>query len=259
VFVTKIAQSLVKAERLAELRPFVTAARHLSGWTFAYEPVPLDPPAPWDYVGRARALAAGAARVLDLGTGGGEVYKQILRGRPGWAAATEAWPPNVGVARRRLRGLGVSLVHTLNLALPFAAASFDLVLNRHEELAPADVARVLRPGGRLLTQQVHPDYHAELRAFFPRQTVFERHHETYPRGLAAAGLAVVDFQQHTQRVAYRELGHLVYLLVAAPWTVPDFDLEADLDGLLAVERQLGGPAGIVLSDPRYLLEARKPG
>jgi len=71
-------------------------------------------------------------------------------------------------------------------------------------------------------------------------------------------LDVVDFQQHSRRVAYRRLGHLVYFLFAAPWTIPDFDLDSDLEALLAVERQLGGPDGIVLTDPRYLLEARKP-
>ena len=70
---------------------------------------------------------------------------------------------------------------------------------------------------------------------------------------------VVDMRQHTRRVAYRELGHLVYFLVVAPWTIPDFDLEADLEALLAAEQHLSGPDGIVLTDPRYLLEVRKPG
>jgi len=242
-----------RASRLAEMRPFVAQARQMQGWTFAYEPVPLDAPAPWDYEARARNLARVATDVLDLGTGGGEVFERILAGRAGHAVATEGWGPNVPVADRRLRPLGVRMVHSLNLALPFAAERFDLVIDRHEELRSAEVARVLRPGGRVLTQQVHPGYHAELRAFFPRMTVFEAHERTYPAGLEAAGMNVVDFRQHTQRVAYRQLGHLVYFLVAAPWTIPDFDLDADLEALLEVEQQLSGPEGIVLTDPRYLL------
>ena len=252
--------ALRREDRLRELRSFVREAQQLRGWTFAYEPVALDAPFPWDYVARARALAASAGRVLDMGTGGGEVFAEILTDRADavFATATEAWPPNVPVAARRLRPLGVAVAHSFSLHLPFEAASFDLVLNRHEELAPAEVARVLRPGGRVLTQQVHPDYHAELRAFFPRMTVFEPHHQTYPAGFAVAGLHLVTMQPHTRRVAYRQLGHLVYFLAAAPWTVPDFDLETDLDALLEVEHRLGGPQGIVLSDPRYLLEAVKP-
>jgi SAM-dependent methyltransferase len=245
--------------RLAELRPFVAAARQMQGWTFAFEPVARDAPEPWDYEARARALARDAGLVVDLGTGGGEVFGRVLAGSHCRAVATEGWAPNVAVAAHRLGPLGVAVVHALNLTLPFAAECFDLVLDRHEELAPSEVARVLRPGGRVLTQQVHQDYHAELRAFFPRMTVFEPHDATYPRGFAAAGMQVVDLRHHQRRVAYRQLGHLIYFLVAAPWTIPNFDLEADLEALLAVEQQLGGPDGIVLTDPRYLLEARKPG
>ena len=120
------------------------------------------------------------------------------------------------------------------------------------------MARVLQPGGMVLTQQVHPDWHAELREYFPRMTIWEQHHETYPAGFAEAGLAVVDFREHTQPVAYRSLGELVYGLTVAPWTVPDFDIEADLPALLALERDLRRPEGIVVSDRRYILEAHKP-
>jgi SAM-dependent methyltransferase len=247
-----------RAARLRELRPYVTQARQMQGWTFAYEPVPVRSPVPWDYISRARELAVGSERVLDLGTGGGEVFERILVGFSGRVVAGESWAPNVAVAARRLRPLGIELVHMSSLALPFAATSFDLVLDRHEALMPAEVGRVFRPGGRVLTQQVHPDYHHELREFFPRMTVFEPHDVTYPNGFQAAGLKVLDVRQHLRSVAYRQLGHLVYFLAVAPWTIPDFDLESDLDGLLEVERRLGGPEGVVLSDPGYLLEARKP-
>jgi hypothetical protein len=154
--------------------------------------------------------------------------------------------------------LGVAVAHADSRALPFAAESFDLVLDRHEELSPTDVARVLKAAGHVLTQQVHPRYHDELREFFPRMTIFEPHDITYPRGFAAAGMEIVEMCQHSRRVAYRQLGHLVYFLVAAPWTIPDFDLDADLDALLEAEQRLTGPDGIVLTDPRYLLEVRKP-
>jgi SAM-dependent methyltransferase len=247
-----------RAARLRELRPFVAQAQQMQGWTFAYAPLPLGSPPPWDYAARAAQLLRQARRVLDLGTGGGEVFSRILAGFSGLAVATEAWAPNVPVAARRLASAGARLVHASSLDLPLAASSFDLVLDRHEELAPAEVARVLAPGGALLTQQIHPDWHAELRTAFPRMTRFEPHHQTYPQGLEAAGLELVDFRGHQQPMAYQQLGHLVYVLVAAPWTVPDFDLDADLDALLALEQTLRRPEGLVLTDRRYLVEARKP-
>jgi SAM-dependent methyltransferase len=244
--------------RLRELRPYAESGAHMEGWSFDYRPVPLGAPPPWDYVARARELAAGAQVMLDMGTGGGEVFSEILPHFQGLSLATEAWGPNVAVAARNLRPYGAHVVHGFNLNLPFAAGSVDLILNRHEELDPADVARVLAPGGRVLTQQVHPDYHAELREFFPRQTVYEHHDPTYPAGFEAAGLKIVTAQQHEQRVAYRELGHLVYEIAATPWALWAFDVEADLDALLAVEARYGGADGVVLLDRRYVLEAYKP-
>ena len=110
----------------------------------------------------------------------------------------------------------------------------------------------------MLTQQIHPDWYGELRAAFPRMTRFEPHHETYPRGFASAGLIVVDRQLHAQPMAYQHLGQIAYTLAAAPWTVPDFDLDADLDALLELERSLRRPEGLVLTDRRYIVEARKP-
>ena len=244
-------------ERLRELRPYAEQAQRLEGWVFAHAPRPLGRPPPWDYEARARTIAARANTLLDLGTGGGEVLARILEGYTGRAVATEEWERNAPIAARRLRSIGASVVRAESYDLPFGAAAFDLVLDRHEALRPAEVARVLAPGGTVLTQQIHPDWHAELRAAFLRMARFEQHDETYPAGFAAAGLTVVDFRQHAQPMAYAGLGEIVYLLVAAPWTVPDFDLEADLEALLEVERTLTRPEGIVLTDRRYVLEARK--
>ncbi len=248
-----------RERRLRELRPYVERARRMEGWTFEFEPIPLSPSPPWDYTERARVLAAGARTVLDLGTGGGEVFSDILSGYVGMAVATESWHVNAPVAGRRLRRLGAHVVEASSLALSFAEERFELVLDRHEELDPREVARVLAPGGRVLTQQIHSDYLAELRAFFPRMPDVGRHDEPYRRGFEAAGLQIVDARQHEQPVAYRGLGELVYELTAAPWTIPDFDLEADLEALLQIEDRLGRKEGIVLSDRRYILEAYKPG
>jgi len=144
--------------RLAELRPYLTQARALEGWTLAHQPQPLGAPPPWDYEQRARELAAKAHAVLDLGTGGGEVLSRILPGFTGRAVATEEWGRNAPVAARCLQPLGVSVLQADSYQLPFGPAGFDLVLDRHEALRPAEVARVLAPGGTLLTQQIRSDW-----------------------------------------------------------------------------------------------------
>jgi SAM-dependent methyltransferase len=246
---------------LASLRPYAERARRLQGWELEVTPVPLGPPLPWDYATRARELLAGAQAVLDLGTGGGERFAEILGSSAAparRAVATEAWEVNAPVAAARLAPAGARVVQASSLRLPFADESFDLVLSRHEELAPAEVARLLRPGGSVLTQQCHPDDWSELRRFFPRMADFGPHDRLYREGLQAAGLTLIQAREHAQAVAYQSLGDIVYLLTAAPWMIPDFDVERDLEALLAVEAELGGPPGIVLTEGRYLLEARRP-
>ncbi len=233
---------------IARLRPYVERAKRLKGFQLEVEPIPLGPPLPWHYEGRARALLAGARSVLDIGTGGGEVFSQILKAYEVFAVATEPWLPNVPVAAQRLKALGAHVVHANSLVLPFALGTFDLVLNRHEELDPEEVARVLAPAGHLLTQQVHPDNWKELRVFFPRMTDCGPHFGRYQDGLRARGLVITHAEMHEAPAAFRTLGEIVYMLTALPWEIPDFDFVRDIDALVALEclkhdRVLGGSRG----------------
>ena len=223
---------------------------------FQAEPLGLGPP--WDYESRARGLLTSSGSVLDMGTGGGERFSEICRGYDGLAVATEEWPPNVPVASARLSAIGAPVVHASSLHLPFGAGAFELVLNRHEELDPAEVARILAPGGRFLAQQVGSDNWRELGDLFPRMTDFGPLFELYSQGLRESGLDIVYTDTHERQTAFGGLGDIVYLLTAAPWTIPDFDVERDLDALLALEHALTHERGIVLTETRYIIEAHKP-
>ena len=172
--------------------------------------------------------------------------------------ATEEWQPNVPVASARLALMDAQVVHASSLHLPFGAGAFELVLNRHEELDPAEVARILAPGGRFLTQQVGSDNWRELWDYFPRMTDFGPLFEPYSKGLRESGLDIVYTDTHERQTAFSGLGDIVYLLTAAPWTIPGFDVERDLDALLALERGLTREPGIVLTETRYIIEALKP-
>jgi SAM-dependent methyltransferase len=215
----------------------------------------LEPGPPWDYEATARELARSAGSVLDLGTGGGERLSEIVRGSRARVTATESWETNVPVAHRRLAPLGVRVVQASSLRLPFVDAAFDLVLDRHEELDPREVVRVLRPGGRFLTQQVDRNDWKELRRYF-RLTDFGDQFVEYKEALEAEGM-VVQGARHDQRVAYGGLGDVVFMLLTAPDTVPDFDPEREIGGLLALEDEHGTADGIVLTESRFILSARR--
>lgn len=244
---------------IAELAPYIERAGAFSGWNFddlAVRDLPPGPP-PWDYTAIAREHAQSAAAVLDLGTGGGEVYARIIDGLPARCVASEEWVVNAPVAARRLVPLGGAVVHANSLRPPFADASFDVVLNRHEEFEPAEVDRLLRPGGTFITQQVADKHWQELASFFPRRTVWPDHFAVYAGWFHGAGYDV-ETRTHEWPLAYAGIGEIAFMLMIAPWEVPDFDPIRDVDALLALEAAHRTDEGIVLTSDRYLILARKP-
>ena len=175
------------------------AAAAVEGWDFSwFEGRATEERPPWGYARHMAERMAGADAALDIETGGGEVLGEIERA-PRLLVATESWPPNVAVARDRLRPLGAHVVAvTDSPALPFVNDAFDLVVSRHPVVVLWDeIARVLRPGGTYFSQQIGPGTNRELTNFFmePRP-VNERRSAASARAAAeAAGLEVVDLRR----------------------------------------------------------------
>ena len=104
-----------------------------------------------------------ASRVLDLACGPG-IVTAALAPYAGAVTALDLTPAMVARARQRSLDDGLDNVHcALGLAegLPFADDSFDVIVNRsalhhfpHPEAALAEMARVLRPAGRLVISDV---------------------------------------------------------------------------------------------------------
>jgi SAM-dependent methyltransferase len=193
-----------------------------------------------------------------MGTGGGEFLAEVSASLPPQVVATEEWKVNVPVARKRLAKLGYEVVDCRSVQLPFKQASFDLLLNRHEDLDPSEVARVLTPGGRVITQQVGRDNWKELRQFFPRMTDPGDHRGRYAQGFQSAGLRVVSNLEHECKVAFGILGDFVFMLAVTPWTIPDFSLDRDVDSLISLDKQCRTDNGLELTESRFLLIAEKP-
>ena len=130
---------------------------------------------------------------------------------------------NAPVARDRLRPLGAEVVRADSLRLPFGDASFDLVLDRHEALEPAEVARVLQPGGTCDHAAGGARYVAGVADGSLPSVEFPDHFRLYQDGFRAAGLVIDEARRHEERVAYAVLGELVYMIMLTPHTFPDFD------------------------------------
>jgi SAM-dependent methyltransferase len=253
-----VADLLAEAER-----------RPLTGWNLSYDGR-IGHVAPWDFEAIVDARLGRSPDMLDMGTGGGEWLSRrpFPRGR---TVATEAWAPNVAVARARLAPLGVAVVAVVGApdnvdqaaasllpALPFAAAAFHLITNRHESFVAAEVARVLAPGGAFLTQQVASDLGAPFRTLLGAPPGPRTPPWTLPEALRqvmAAGLEVIGSAEGAAMLTFADVGALAWYLIQVPWVMPEFNISGHRARLQALHE---GQA-IAVPQPMFWLEARKTG
>ena len=146
--------------------------------------------------------------------------------------------------------------------LPFGSETFELVVSRHPvETWWDEVARILRPGGRYLSQQIGPHSMGELTEFFmgPQPATSPRTPELARERAIAAGLRVDDLRMERLRATFADVAAVVYFLRLVIWTVPDFSVEKYRDRLTAMHRDISVKGPFVAHATRFLIEATKPG
>lgn len=218
------------------------AAEPFSGWSFSHMAIDEQKP-PWSYPDLASEALRRGRRALDLDTGGGELLADLRHAWPQTVIAAEAWLPNLPVAAKRLKALAANVVGATAArpGLPFQDGAFDTVLGRHALVDADEVARVLARGGRLVTQQVGPNNHFDLRAAFgvddPREPGFAE----WTEAASSCGLRVLEHGEWTGTTVFADVRAMVQFLTAVPWTVAGFDVDTHVDVLARLhERHLAG-------------------
>jgi SAM-dependent methyltransferase len=261
-----------RSERAAYERLIAGAlARPVKGWDFGWlrRRAPIVSATPWNYGEVVAELAAGSRRMLDMGTGGGEVLSRLPVRAP-CTVADEAWPPNVAVAAARLSPLGIPVVRDegapanaeqdgIRGRLPFSDRAFDLVINRHEAFLATEVFRVLRPGGSFVTQQVDThsfdDFFVALGLEPPLAGA-----SWLPLArtqLEEAGFSVITARTGEEHQAFGDVGAVVWYLRAVPWVLPDFDLVGFEPALRQVHRACA-ERPLIVRQRRLLVVAERP-
>lgn len=239
------------------------AAVPLEGWDFSwFEGRATEERPPWGYARLIGRRLAAVSAALDIETGGGEVLATAPRW-PELLVATESWPPNIAVARDRLRARDGLVVACADApALPFRDASFDLVTSRHPVVVLWDeIGRVLRPGGSYLSQQIGAGSNRELTDFMmgPQPVGDARSPERAATAAAAAGLEVIDLRRSTLRVEFFDIAAVVHFLRKVHWTVPGFTPEKYEHRLRELHAVIARQGSFVSHAQRFLIEARRAG
>ena len=236
-------------------------AQDFSGWDFSwlqgrwYEEDP-----PWSYEGIVTAKIERAASLLDMGTGGGE-FLASLAPLPPFTVATESYAPNIPVAQERLEPLGVRIVpFTEDSALPLQDNQFDLIINRHDSYSPAEIHRLLKPGGRFITQQVGSQDCIQLNEYLnaPPGTYADSWTlENEINAFRQAGFQIERAEEALLDSIFYDIGAIVFYLKIIEWQIPDFSPERYHEQLLAMHRYIEATGAFNAKAHRFLLQVRK--
>ncbi|MCB2210156.1 methyltransferase domain-containing protein [bacterium] len=215
---------------------------------------------PWDYPALVRSHFPGVHSLLDQGTGGGELLGSLAPLPPD-THATEAYPPNQPIAQARLAPLGVS-VHAIedDAHLPFEDNAFDLIINRHEFFDAQELYRLLKPGGRFVTQQVGGLDNLELNQILDNEQTFPYHRWGLADALTQlyeAGLTVSRAEKAALRTSFLDIGAVIYYLKVIAWQVEGFDVEQHLEQLVAIHNIIERQGAFLTTAHRFLVLAQK--
>jgi len=228
-------------------------------WDFAYlDGRAVEERPSWRYFDRVRVALDGVERMLDVETGSGNLLADLPR-LPAVAIGTDAYAPSIDVASRSVHGR--AHVVLAGMDLPFADGAFDLVVSRHPiEAAWREIARVLRSGGRYLSQQVGPHSLRDLseRLLGPLPPSSHRDPEAARCDAESVGLRVLELQSERTRAAFFDIGAVVYLLRVVPWIVPDFTVERYESQLRALHDEICEEGSFETASSRFLIVAAKP-
>jgi SAM-dependent methyltransferase len=248
---------------LEELQRVAAAVRERRGWDFS--PVRDDrDPVPWDYMEVVRRYVRPSDRVLDIGTGGGERFI-ALAPHLGTGMGIDADPAMIEVAQENMPA---SLAHKVSFqvmraeALQFPESVFDVVLNRHAPVHTQEIARVLRPDGIFITQQVGTRNFQNICSLFGCGPGGEYEWDTWQEATALAeafqrnGCIAIAQGEYDVRYFFLDVESLVFNLKAVP--IPeDFGIEEHWQQVDYIVAECGTPRGIETNEHRELLIVRK--
>ena len=245
-----------------ELKDFWLAeeSRSMVGWDFStldnrWEMEDL----PWDYFEIVNKYLRAEDKLLDMGTGGGELLLQINHPYNN-TYVTEGYKPNYELCQKNLMPLGITVKFVENDNIPYDDEMFDIVLNRHDTYNPVEVNRVLKPDGIFITQQVGNDNSKEISEFLlgKRKNLFPNNYLPIAlKQITDYGFKIIDSGEKYAEIKFFDIGALVYYAKIIEWEFEGFSVQKCYNKLVELQNKIDDCGYVTSVEHRYYFVARK--
>ena len=235
----------------------------ITGWDFShidgkYEE---DNNHPWDYRGEIEKVLTPDKKLLDIDTGGAEFLLSLNHPYKN-TAATEGYPPNVELCKKRLLPLGADFRELTDYKnTTFKDNEFDVVINRHGDFDAEELYRIVKPGGYFITQQVGEDNDRDLVLFLLPDTPksFPNHNlKNNAKKLSDAGFIIESAEEFFEPIRFFNTSALVWFAKIIEWEFIGFSVDKCFDKLLEVEKKIKEKGSFEGTTHRFFIKARKP-
>lgn len=229
------------------------------GWDFSHIAGRyIEEALPWSYRDMVKALMEDKV-MLDMGTGGGE-FLLSLEPKAGLTYATECYPPNIELCKKLLPQHGIELRAVVDdEQLPFENNFFDLIINRHESFSVKEIFRILKPGGRFITQQVggmnNKEMSKRLLGAYPDVVDMGFNLSNTVMELENSGFRIMNQQEYFPYARFYDIGALVFFAKIIEWEFPGFSVEKYFDQLYELHQQLEADGFVESTEHRFFIEA----
>ena len=236
---------------------------HINGWDFSHIDARFsseEDELPWSFPERIAHYKKDTDRILDIDTGGGEFLLSL--GHPyELTSATEGYPPNAELCRKKLVPLGIDIHEVTDYGnMPFLDEYFDLIINRHGSYDVNELLRILKKGGLFLTQQVGCLNDRELvEMLLPDSPVAFPEHDLIHQASALknAGFDIIEQNEAFRPIKFYDTGALVWFAKIISWEFKDFSVEKCFERLLAAEKEIRKNGFVSGRIHRFYIAARK--
>ena len=249
-------QSLLKVwieeEKIAKIKGWDFS--HLDGrWTDNSETLP------WDYRTVVLKYLKSEMKILDIDTGGGEMLLSFCHPAEN-VCVTDGYKPNFEFCKSKLSPLGITVKEGTADSLPYDNESFDIVLNRHGDLSPAEANRVLKKGGLFITQQVGAENDREfVKLLIPEAKIPfpDQYLKVQTERFKNTGFEITEQNESSYTIRFLDVGALVWFAKIIEWEFIGFSVDTCKQQLFEAQAILSEEGFIEGKAHRFYFVAKK--